>query len=313
MIERNTDQDWFRFTTTGGSVSLNFAGVARGTNLDISVSLYDASGTLLQTVNPADDVSASLSAVLADGTYYIMIDGVGARSLSDGYSDYGSLGQYFVTGTIPDDGTGSDGGGGGGGGGTNPPPAGTASIGGRVWHDADGDGRTDVGDVNLSGVTVYIDANNNGIFDSLSEQSATTGNDGRYSLTGLAAGSYRIQMIAPAGFVQIFPRQGTVRTVSISSGATNSSTDFRAAQPGVIANLGSSATYVARSTGVVLAPTGTFSDADSATFASFQLTVQITGAADRNDGYRSGIRDGRSDSWESPAALSTTRGCASLR
>jgi len=103
VIERSTDQDWFSFTTTGGLVTLNVNGAPRGPNLDIAASIYDSTGTLVLTSNPVDDITASISTTLPAGTYSVMIDGVGARTLSDGYSDYGSLGQYIITGSIPDD------------------------------------------------------------------------------------------------------------------------------------------------------------------------------------------------------------------
>jgi hypothetical protein len=101
VIERNFDQDWFKFTTTGGAVSFNFNPAALGANLDILASLYDANGQLVTTSNPEDLLSASLSLNLAAGTYTIMLDGVGVRTPVDGYSDYGSLGQYTITGSYP--------------------------------------------------------------------------------------------------------------------------------------------------------------------------------------------------------------------
>ncbi|WP_145034751.1 hypothetical protein [Caulifigura coniformis] len=101
IIERNTDQDWFWFTTTGGSVSLNFDPAALGANLDILASIYDSSGQHVATSNPADLLSASFSLNLAAGTYSVMVDGVGVRTPNDGYSDYGSLGQYTITGSYP--------------------------------------------------------------------------------------------------------------------------------------------------------------------------------------------------------------------
>jgi hypothetical protein len=49
----------------------------------------------------------------------------------------------------------------------------------------------------MSGVTVYIDANNNGQLDS-GETSTTTDGSGNYSFTGLTAGTYSIAAV-PAG------------------------------------------------------------------------------------------------------------------
>ncbi len=121
VIERNTDIDMFRFDTGAGRVSFDivnasraFVGsggtytteylTARGPNLDIAASLYRANGSLLQTFNPADLTSAGFSIDLDAGTYFLGIDGVGAgdpfAATPTGYTDYGSLGQYMLTGTV---------------------------------------------------------------------------------------------------------------------------------------------------------------------------------------------------------------------
>ncbi|NDH07033.1 hypothetical protein EBX93_14130, partial [bacterium] len=103
IIERNTDQDFFRFIlTVGGSVSINVNPAVKGPNLDIEAKLYNSSGTVLSTSNPTGALNASFNTTLSAGTYYISIDGVGEGNvLGTGYSDYGSLGFYSITGTVP--------------------------------------------------------------------------------------------------------------------------------------------------------------------------------------------------------------------
>ncbi|MCP9835983.1 hypothetical protein KBY84_00585 [Cyanobium sp. N.Huapi 1H5] len=121
IIERNTDIDMFRFDTGAGLVTFNivnasraFVGsagsfttqylAARGPNLDIAATLYRADGSVVQTFNPADLTTASFSTTLAAGTYYLGIDGVGFGNplapIPFGYTDYGSLGQYMLSGTV---------------------------------------------------------------------------------------------------------------------------------------------------------------------------------------------------------------------
>lgn len=101
VIERTTDVDVFSFRTSGGNITLNFNPAARHANLDIIARLYDGGGTLLTTSNPAT-LSAAINTSLAAGTYYVSVDGTGAGNpASDGYSDYASLGSYFIDGTIP--------------------------------------------------------------------------------------------------------------------------------------------------------------------------------------------------------------------
>src|SRR5690606_31030683 len=73
-----------------------------GPNLDILAELYNAAGTLIASSNPVSALSASFNLVVSAGRYYLHITGTGkAASGSDpGYSDYGSLGQYTVTGSF---------------------------------------------------------------------------------------------------------------------------------------------------------------------------------------------------------------------
>lgn len=101
IIETRVDLDFFSFTTTGGNVELNFETVARHGNLDILAKLYNSSGTVIGTYNPAG-LTASLNENLAAGSYFISIDGTGSGSpLATGYSDYGSIGSFFISGNIP--------------------------------------------------------------------------------------------------------------------------------------------------------------------------------------------------------------------
>lgn len=101
IIERNTDLDVFTFYTDGGDVQLNAVSGSVAGNLDIALKLFDASGKSVSEVNPADSLSASLSANLSAGQYFLQVDGVGKGDLTTGYSDYGSLGQYQITGSYP--------------------------------------------------------------------------------------------------------------------------------------------------------------------------------------------------------------------
>ncbi|MES2661034.1 MAG: MBG domain-containing protein [Verrucomicrobiota bacterium] len=109
-IETQSDVDAFRFTTHGGNVDLIFStvvpilpGVPTSTsaNLDILASIYDSSGNLILSDNPDTGVNATLATTLDAGEYTVRVEGTGrAFPLVDGYTDYGSLGQYTITGTI---------------------------------------------------------------------------------------------------------------------------------------------------------------------------------------------------------------------
>lgn len=102
VIASPDDVDAFAFTTGGGTVNLQFTGAPNSPNLDIEVKLYNSAGTLVSTTSPANQLSATLSASLVAGSYTMTVDGTGNGTwATDGYDDYGSLGDYTITGTIP--------------------------------------------------------------------------------------------------------------------------------------------------------------------------------------------------------------------
>jgi PKD repeat protein len=109
VIERTSDVDVFSFSTGAGPVSLSIDGAGPRTNLDVQAELYDASDNLVAVSDPASLVAASLNVTLDAGTYYLHIDGTGTgdplSSSPTGYTEYGSLGQYTISGTIVDTGS----------------------------------------------------------------------------------------------------------------------------------------------------------------------------------------------------------------
>ena len=102
VIETTGDSDAFRFTTTGGAVSLR-ADPAPGewANLAIQATLHDAAGNLIVSNNPQSQLWASISTTVTNGTYTFRVTGVGRNDpVSTGFSSYSSLGYYSVTGTV---------------------------------------------------------------------------------------------------------------------------------------------------------------------------------------------------------------------
>ncbi|MBM4074761.1 MAG: hypothetical protein FJ267_03870, partial [Planctomycetes bacterium] len=101
VIEQRTDTDWFKLELSTGTLALNATGGQLNTMLDIQMDLFDSNGVLVVSSNPSADTNASISRSVTAGTYYVRIDGVGLGSpTGSGYSDYGSLGQYRITGTF---------------------------------------------------------------------------------------------------------------------------------------------------------------------------------------------------------------------
>ncbi|MBT9393171.1 zinc-dependent metalloprotease [Hymenobacter sp. NST-14] len=108
VVERTADQDYFRFTTSGGAVSFNVNTVARYGNLNVLVRLLDSNGAELGSYDTAgaDKLNATISTTLPAGTFYLQVSGTGSGSpLIDGYTNYASLGSFTITGTAPTDGT----------------------------------------------------------------------------------------------------------------------------------------------------------------------------------------------------------------
>lgn len=102
IIIRSNDVDVYRFTTSGGTVTLNVNPAASNPNLDVLIRLYNTSGTQITSANPVNALNASISQNLASGTYYLSVEGTGrGNPLNTGYSAYASIGQYSVSGNIP--------------------------------------------------------------------------------------------------------------------------------------------------------------------------------------------------------------------
>ncbi|QEG02659.1 Calx-beta domain protein [Stieleria maiorica] len=122
IIERNTDEDWFKFSTGGGDVSINIDVLDVKPNLNVWAGLFNADREMILASNPGNSTSAFLQASLPAGDYLIRVDGVAQDGFysgfffnepdpapytedpPSGYSDYGSLGQYRISGTIVDTG-----------------------------------------------------------------------------------------------------------------------------------------------------------------------------------------------------------------
>lgn len=100
IICNNSDKDVFEFTTGPGNVSFAASPAPLGPDLNIKLSLFDSQGILItKSENPAV-LSKTLQASLSEGTYYIEVCGIGTGDPTTGYSDYASIGQYTLTGTI---------------------------------------------------------------------------------------------------------------------------------------------------------------------------------------------------------------------
>ncbi|WP_288377993.1 SdrD B-like domain-containing protein, partial [uncultured Massilia sp.] len=87
-----------------------------------------------------------------------------------------------------------------------------ASLGDRVWHDANANGIQDAGEEGIAGVTVKLvrDQNQDGDFDDAGELlgTATTDANGNYVFKGLTPSlEYRVTFSLPASYDRVSPRQ----------------------------------------------------------------------------------------------------------
>ena len=102
IIETGADADTFAFTTTGGIVSITVLGDAASQNLDVLAEILDAGGNVLASSNPDTFTDATVVKSLTAGRYNLRVSGVSrGNPLAGGYVDYGSLGQYSISGTVP--------------------------------------------------------------------------------------------------------------------------------------------------------------------------------------------------------------------
>ena len=112
IIEDRSDVDLFYVDAGSGIIDLTVtpawiadfsAASRRGMNLDVRATLYDQSGVEVASSNPVDDTYAAIYTTVAAGRYVLAVEGVGVRTPTDGYSDYASIGQYFINGSIPEE------------------------------------------------------------------------------------------------------------------------------------------------------------------------------------------------------------------
>lgn len=110
LITTRKDVDYFKFTSGKGALNLTIKprgidpSLLNKTNLDLISKLYAEDGTLVATAETGhkrllDGVNFNIE-IKDEGTYYIEVDGYGTGNPITGYSDYGSLGPYAISGKI---------------------------------------------------------------------------------------------------------------------------------------------------------------------------------------------------------------------
>ncbi|WP_242917026.1 malectin domain-containing carbohydrate-binding protein [Pontibacter liquoris] len=98
IITTGSDVDVFTFQTNGGAVNLTVNPTETYANLDVLLTLKNSANETLVTADPSS-VSATVNQTLPAGTYYLYIKG--AKGAMGASSNYGSVGQYTISGTLP--------------------------------------------------------------------------------------------------------------------------------------------------------------------------------------------------------------------
>jgi len=100
IVSTAADVDVFSFITDG-KIEATISPLAVGANLDVLATITDSKGTVIATSNPLDRIAASFSTTAPAGTYFLSVRGTGAGNVNvEGYSAYGSIGQYTVSAKV---------------------------------------------------------------------------------------------------------------------------------------------------------------------------------------------------------------------
>lgn len=101
VITQASDIDFFRIDSGTGMLTLDVQAPGIQPNLDLGLTLLDDLGNELLTTTPTDTLDAFISLEVIEGTYYLLVDGVGTGDGVTGYTDYGSIGTYLVSADVP--------------------------------------------------------------------------------------------------------------------------------------------------------------------------------------------------------------------
>ena len=108
--------------------------------------------------------------------------------------------------------------------------SGSSTISGMKFNDLNGNGVRDPNDPGLSGWTVYVDYNNNGVLDSATEPSALTGPGGTYTILGVTPGVWKVREVGQTGWTNTVPGTadifGRFQSVTVPSSGAVTGVDF---------------------------------------------------------------------------------------
>jgi len=103
LIGNTGDVDVFSFSSGAGSISLTAKPASPSADLNVLFSLYNSAGTLVTSVGPTSAAAGvTITRTVSAGTYFLAVNGSGSGDpVSTGFSNYGSIGQFSISGTVP--------------------------------------------------------------------------------------------------------------------------------------------------------------------------------------------------------------------
>lgn len=103
LIHSAGDRDVFRMECGKGTVTIAATVASPEPNLDLKLELLNGSGAVVKSEDPAGIQTATLSAPIStQGTYYLRVaSGAEPDGSTTGWTTYGSLGAYALTGSFP--------------------------------------------------------------------------------------------------------------------------------------------------------------------------------------------------------------------
>lgn len=107
VINRTSVTNFFSFQTGTGMAGITVSNWEAGSDLHLVVGVYNASGILITNIENPDDpvlgtLPASVTLPVSNGKYYVSVAGKGyLNPFTNGYSAYGSLGNYSLVITNP--------------------------------------------------------------------------------------------------------------------------------------------------------------------------------------------------------------------
>ena len=99
VIESMLDSDVFAISAGPGPLNATVIPAMRSPNTDLVLTLRDATGVVLASTNPLNQLSSVLYySVPSQGTYFLEVKGTGqGDAIVNGYSNYGSVGNFRLS------------------------------------------------------------------------------------------------------------------------------------------------------------------------------------------------------------------------